>query len=71
MIAKFTYRVNNNPNAGTKPANTSAQNFTPAPQTPAASAGNSTNISPQMGALNGGDRSVYVKDLMKLPLKHE
>lgn len=66
MIAKFTYRVNNT-NAGAKPANTSAQSFTPAQSSPSPSTGTSTNISPQMGTLNGGDRSVYIKDLMKLP----
>ena len=67
MIAKFTYRIGNNPNTNAKPSNIPAQNM-PTPQqsstplpTPASTS------SPQMGTLGGSDRSVYIKDLMKLP----
>ncbi len=66
MIAKFTYKVNGKFNAGAKPANMPAQNSTPVPQTSTSSA-SYTGSSPQMDSLSGGDRSVYIKDLMKLP----
>ena len=43
------------------------QNTASASNTPAPSAAASSSSSIQMGALSGGDRSVYIKDLLQLP----
>ena len=69
MISKFiiSYKtVKPVSGGGVSPSNTSAsaQTSSGASQTSFTS---SASADVQMGALSGGDRSVYIKDLMKLP----
>lgn len=67
LIAKFTYKVTPNQTGGAKPQSSPAQNFTPASSSQPQYTPPAGTSSPQMGALGGVDRSVYIKDLMKLP----
>lgn len=68
LIAKY---INYKPVKATSPNNVNPSNFS-ANSSSAANIAQTTgstasSANPQMGALTGGDRSVYIKDLMQLP----